>query len=252
MSKVLGIDVGGTGIKGAIVDITTGRLLTERIKYRTPQPATPDDMIDVMKKLVLDFDWYGGRIGVGFPAIIKDGKALSASNIDDSWLGYKVEKKLCDALGAEVTVINDADAAGLAELQFGKGNKIDGLLLFLTLGTGIGSALFKDGVLLPNTEFGHLKWRDSIAEKYAGNRAREIKDLSWKEWGKEVSKVLNHIHFVFSVDHILIGGGVSKHFEKFEKHLKVPVPVEPASQLNIAGIVGAACAVNMKQEVGTL
>lgn len=252
MSKVLGIDVGGTGIKGAIVDITTGELITERIKYKTPQPATPDDMIDVMKKLILDFDWYGGRIGVGFPAIIKNGTVLSASNIDDSWLNLKVEKRLADALGGEVTVINDADAAGLAELKFGKGKTIDGLLLFLTLGTGIGSAVFHNGVLLPNTEFGHLKWKESITEKYAGNKAREIKDLSWKEWGKEVSKVLNHIHFVLSVDHILIGGGVSKHFEKFKKYLKVPVPVEPASQLNIAGIVGAACAVEMKEQVGTL
>ena len=247
MSKVLGIDVGGTGIKAAVVDITTGQLVTERIKYKTPQPAMPDDMIDVMKKLVLDFDWYGGKIGVGFPAIVKKGKARSASNIDDSWLGYPVEKRLTNALGGEVTVINDADAAGLAEMHFGKGKEIEGLLLFLTLGTGIGSAVFNDGVLLPNTEFGHLKWKDSIAEKYASNKAREVKDLSWKDWGKEVSKVLNHMHFVFSPDHILIGGGVSKHFDKFSKYLKMPVPVEPASQLNIAGIVGAACATEIRK-----
>ena len=246
MSKVLGIDVGGTGIKGAIVDTSTGEMITERIKYKTPQPATPEDMIDVMKKLVLDHEWFGGKIGVGFPSIIKKGISLSASNIDDSWLNFPVENRLNDALGAEVTVINDADAAGLAEQHFGKGKNIDGVLLFLTLGTGIGSALFKNGTLIPNTELGHLKWRDSIAEKYAGNKAREIDDLSWKDWGKEVNRVLNHIHFVISPDHILLGGGVSKKWENYKKYIKLNIPVEPASLLNNAGIIGAACAVVTK------
>jgi len=242
VSKVLGIDVGGTGIKGAIVDTSTGKMITERIKYKTPQPATPEDMIDVMKKLVLDHEWFGGKIGVGFPSIIKKGVSLSAANIDDSWLNFPVEHRLNDALGAEVTVINDADAAGLAEQRFGKGKDIDGVLLFLTLGTGIGSALFKNGALLPNTEFGHLKWRDSIAEKYAGNKTREIEALSWKDWGKEVNRVLNHIHFVISPDHILLGGGVSKKWENYKKYIKLDIPVEPSSLLNNAGIIGAACA----------
>ena len=242
MSKVLGIDVGGTGIKGAIVDTTTGELITERIKYKTPRPATPAVMTDVMKKIVLDFNYFGGKIGVGFPAIIKGGKALSASNVDDKWLGYEVEAKLTKALGSEVTVINDADAAGLAEYRFGMGKELSGLVVFLTLGTGIGSAIFHNGVLLPNTELGHLKWKGKIAEKYAGNKAREDKDLSWKEWGAEVNEYLNHIHFVLSPDHILLGGGVSKKFAKYSQYLDVPVPVKPASLLNYAGIIGAACA----------
>jgi len=242
VSKVLGIDVGGTGIKSAIVDTVTGEMITERIKYKTPQPATPDDMIEVMKKLVLDHEWFGGKIGVGFPSIIRNGVSLSASNIDDQWLNFPVEQRLNDALGAEVTVVNDADAAGLAEQQFGKGKNIDGLLIFLTLGTGIGSAVFKNGVLLPNTELGHLKWKDSIVEKYAGNKARETEDLSWKEWGKEVNKVLQYIHFVLSPDHILLGGGVSKKWENYKKYIKLDIPVEPSSLLNNAGIVGAAYA----------
>lgn len=246
MSKVLGIDVGGTGIKGAVVDTKTGLLLTERIKYKTPQPAMPKDMIDVMKKIALDFNWFGGKVGVGFPAIIKNGKAHSASNIDDSWIGYAVEKKLSNALGSEVTVINDADAAGLAEYQFGTAAKPEGVTLLLTLGTGIGSALFVDGTLLPNTELGHLKWKDSIIEKYASNSARERKDLSWKEWGRELNKVLQHIHFVLSPDHILIGGGVSKKFENYKKYIDLDIPVEPATLLNYAGIVGAASAAALK------
>ena len=246
MRQVLGIDVGGTGIKGAVVDTVTGELVTERIKYKTPQPAVPRDMIDIMKKIALDFNWFGGQVGVGFPAIIKEGKALSASNIDDKWLGYNVQKKLTDALGSEVTVMNDADAAGLAEYTFGTAAKPTGTTLLLTLGTGIGSALFREGKLLPNTELGHLKWKDSVAEKYAANSARERKDLSWKEWGKELNKVLHHIHFVLSPDHILIGGGVSKKFENYKKYIDLDIPVEPATLLNYAGIIGAACAAVQK------
>jgi len=242
VSNVLGIDVGGTGIKGAVVNTATGELLTERIKYKTPQPATPKVMTEVMKKIVLDFSWFGGRVGVGFPAIIKDGKSLSASNVDDKWLGYPIQAKLSDALGSEVTVVNDADAAGLAEYTFGMGKELSGLVVFLTLGTGIGSAVFNNGVLLPNTELGHLKWKGKIAEKYAGNKAREDKDLSWKDWGAELNQFLNHVHFVLSPDHILLGGGVSKKFAKYSNYLDVPVPVEPASLLNYAGIIGAACA----------
>lgn len=243
MSKVLGLDVGGTGIKGAIVDITTGEVLSERIKYKTPQPATPSDMIEVMKKIVLDFEWFGGQIGVGFPAIIKNGICYSASNIDDSWIGLDVKSRLRDALGSEVSIINDADAAGLAEVRYGSGKNINGTLLFLTLGTGIGSALFRDGMLIPNTEFGHVKWKRSIAEKYAGNKAREVNDLSWKTWGKELNRVLKHYEFIINPDNIIIGGGVSKKFFNFEKYMKIQTPVTPAVLLNYAGIIGAACAI---------
>lgn len=242
MKEILGIDVGATGIKGAIVDIDKGELITERIKYPTPKPATPQSMTEVMKTLIADFDWKGKPVGVGFPAIIKEGVALSASNIDDTWLNFPIDGFLNKKLKCPVKVINDADAAGLAEKKFGGGSKKKGMVILLTLGTGIGSAIFYDGVLLPNTELGHLKWGDSIAEKYASNNARESKELSYKAWGKELNKVLNHIEFILAPDHIIIGGGISKKFSKYEEYLKTDATIEPAKMLNNAGIVGAALA----------
>ncbi len=243
MSKILGIDVGGTGIKGAIVDIKKGELVSKRIKYGTPQPATPDDMIEVMKKLVLDFEWFGKKIGVGFPTIIKNGISHSASNIDDQWIGYPVQKRLCDALGSEVTVINDADAAGIAECNFGLGKNKKGVTIVLTIGTGIGSAVINNGVLLPNTELGHLIWKDSILEKHVSRKSKEDNNLSWKEWGRELNKVLNHIDYIFSPDRILLGGGISKKFDEYSKYINLNIPVKPASLKNHAGIIGAAYAV---------
>ena len=242
MKEILGIDVGATGIKGAIVNVEEGVLVSDRIKYPTPKPATPLAMTEVMKKLVEDFDWKDKPIGIGFPAIIKDGVALSASNIDDSWIDFPIIGFLNKKLKAPVNVINDADAAGLAEQKFGGGAMKDGLVILLTLGTGIGSAIFNNGVLLPNTELGHLKWKESIIEKYVSNNARETKDLSFKVWGKELNKVLNHIEFVLSPDHIIIGGGISKKFHKYQEFLDCVATVEPAKMLNNAGIVGAAMA----------
>jgi len=243
VSKVLGIDVGGTGIKGAIVDTISGKLLTERLKYKTPQPATTKQVIDTMKNLIRDFEWEGNPIGVGFPAIIKNGVALSASNIDDSWLNFPIQDELEKKFGSTVKVLNDADAAGLAEMRFGLGKGLEGTVLLLTIGTGIGSALFNNSNLIPNTELGHLKWKDNILEYYAANSARAREDLSWKVWGKELNKVLNHIHYVLSPDYIYLGGGVSKKFENYSKYIDVPIPISPASLLNNAGIIGAACAV---------
>ena len=245
MKEILGIDVGATGIKGAIVDIERGELLTERIKYPPPKPATPHSMTEVMKQLVTDFNWRGKPIGIGFPAIIKEGVSLSASNIDDTWLNFPIEGFLNKKLKSPVRVINDADAAGLAEQKFGGGSKKSGLVILLTLGTGIGSALFYNGVLLPNTELGHLKFADSIAEKHASNNARESKELSYKTWGKQLNKVLNHIEFILAPDHFIIGGGISKKFEKFEEYLKTDATIEPAKMLNYAGIVGAALAYDL-------
>ena len=242
MKEILGIDVGATGIKGAIVDMNKGELITERIKYPTPKPATPQAMTEVMKKIVADFNWKGKPIGVGFPSIIKEGVALSASNIDDTWLDFPIVGFLNKKLKSPVKVINDADAAGLAEKEFGCGKDKKGLVILLTLGTGIGSAIFYNGVLLPNTELGHLKWHDSIAEKYASNNARETKELSFKAWGKELNKLLNHIEFILSPDHIILGGGISKKFEKYGEYLKTNASIEPAKMLNNAGIVGAAMA----------
>lgn len=242
MKEILGIDVGATGIKGAIVDTEKGELITERIKYPTPKPATPEAMTEVMKRLVADFEWKGKQIGMGFPAIIKQGVCLSASNIDDSWLEFPVTGFLNKKLKCPINVINDADAAGLAEQKFGLGSEKSGLVVLLTLGTGIGSAIFLNGNLIPNTELGHLKWKDSVVEKYASNNARETKELSYKVWGKELNKVLNHIEFVLSPDHFIIGGGISKKFHKYEEYFKCSASVEPAKMLNNAGIIGAAMA----------
>lgn len=246
MKEILGIDVGATGIKGAIVDIDKGELTTERIKYPTPKPATPQAMIEVMKQLIVDFDWKGKPIGMGFPAIIKEGLALSASNIDDSWLNFPIVGFLNKKLKCQIKVINDADAAGLAEKRFGGGNEKNGMVILLTLGTGIGSAIFYNGVLLPNTELGHLKWEDSITEKYASNSARELKELSYKTWGKELNRVLNHIEFILAPDHFIIGGGISKKFHKYAEFLETDATIEPAKMLNNAGIVGAALACTLK------
>lgn len=248
MKEILGIDVGATGIKGAIVDIEKGELITERIKYPTPKPATPHAMIEIMKQLITDFKWKGKPVGVGFPAIIKEGVALSASNIDDTWLDFPIVGFLNKKLKCPVNVINDADAAGLAEKHFGGGSKKNGLVILLTLGTGIGSALFYNGVLLPNTELGHLKWGNSIAEKYASNSARERKELDYKEWGKELNKVLNHIEFILAPDHFILGGGISKKYHKYSEYLETDATIEPAKMLNNAGIVGAALAYTLKDE----
>jgi polyphosphate glucokinase len=248
MKEILGIDVGATGIKGAIVDVVKGELKVERIKYPTPKPATPQAITEVMKQLIADFNWKGKAVGIGFPAIIKEGMSLSASNIDDSWLNFPIVGFLNKKLKCPVKVINDADAAGLAEKQFGGGSKKDGLVILLTLGTGIGSAIFYNGVLIPNTELGHLKWENSIAEKYASNSARELKQLSFKTWGKELNRVLNHIEFILSPDHFIIGGGISRKFPRFSEYLKTDATIEPAKMLNNAGIVGAALAYTLKNK----
>lgn len=240
MKEILGIDVGATGIKGAIVNIEEGKLITDRIKYPTPKPATPLAMTEVMKKLVEDHNWKGKPIGMGFPAIIKDGVALSASNIDDSWLDFPIVGFLSKKLKSPINVVNDADAAGIAEQKFGDDTPKKGLVILLTLGTGIGSAVFNNGVLIPNTELGHMKWKDSVVEKYVSNNARETKELSYKTWGKELNRVLNHLEFVLSPDHIIIGGGISKKFHKYEEFLDCSATVAPAKMLNNAGIVGAA------------
>ena len=242
MKEILGIDVGATGMKGAIVDIEKGELITERIKYPTPKPATPQAMTEVLKQLIADFNWKGKPIGMGFPAIVKEGIALSASNIDDTWLNFPIVSFLNKKLKCPIKVINDADAAGLAEKRFGGGNEKSGMVILLTLGTGIGSAIFYNGVLLPNTELGHLKWEDSIAEKHASNSARELKDLNYKTWGKELKRVLNHIEFILAPDHFIIGGGISKKFHKYSEFLETDATIEPAKMLNNAGIVGAALA----------
>lgn len=239
---ILGIDVGATGIKGAIVDPKTGELLTERIKIKTPKPATPDAVLTVIKELKRKLRYGGEKIGIGFPSVVKNGCVLSAANIDKTWLSYPIVQKYSKALKKQVYVINDADAAGLAEMKFGKGKKKKGFIIFLTLGTGIGSAPFKDGKLLANTEFGHLKYKTSVAEKYASNSAREAKKMSWKAWGTELNEYLKMLDFYLSPDRFIIGGGVSKEFISYKNFITIKTPVEPASLQNAAGVIGAAMA----------
>lgn len=242
--EVLGIDVGATGIKGNIVNLDTGALVGEKIKLKTPTPANPEAITACIQDMIQQFEWVGKPVGIGFPAIVKEGVCHSASNIDPEFIGFKLKEHLSKVLNAEVNVVNDADAAGIAEFAFGKGkNETAPLIIFITLGTGIGSAIFYKGVLIPNSELGHLLYKKSIFEKYASNSARELKGLGWKSWAKELNVYLNHLNHLFSPDLILIGGGISKQFSKYEKFLDVPCRVEAAELMNDAGIVGAAMSI---------
>ncbi|MEL7021277.1 MAG: ROK family protein [Bacteroidota bacterium] len=238
--QILGIDIGGSGIKGAIVEVATGQLLTERIRLETPQPATPTAVAATVSKLTDQLEWYNKPIGCGFPAIIQRGYARSAANVDDSWLETGVHQLLTHATACPVSVLNDADAAGYAEMKFGVGKNEMGTVLLITIGTGLGSALFVDGQLVPNTELGHLKLSGDIAENYASNRVRKIEELSWKEWGSRFNIYLQHLERLFTPDLFILGGGSSKKYEKFAKYLTTSARIAPAELLNNAGIVGAA------------
>lgn len=240
--EVLGIDIGGTGIKANVVNIESGEIVAEKFKIKTPTPATPEAIIECLEQVVENFQWKGKKVGIGFPAVIKNGYSLTASNIDASFINYPINEAFSKAVGCEVIVVNDADSAGIAEMTYGKGKGVNGLVLFLTLGTGIGSALFFNGQLIGNTEFGHLKYKKSVFEKYASNSAREFHKMSWKKWSKDLNVYLNHLDLLLSPDLILIGGGVSKNFDLYKDYLDVKTRVETASLLNDAGIVGAAMA----------
>ena len=226
--EILGIDIGGSGIKGAIVDTATGELKSERIRLVTPQPATPEAVAQTLKELV-DQIGYKGPIEV-----------LTAANIDKSWINVKVEDLFSKVTGQKVFVANDADVAGLAELTFGAVKDYKGPVLFLTIGTGIGSALFINGQMYPNTEFGHIKFKGDIAEHYCSDAVREREELGYKEWGERLNKFLEYIAFLTQPDFIVLGGGVSKKFEKYESKLTLSTKVVPATTLNLAGIIGAA------------
>ena len=237
--EILGIDIGGSGIKGAIVDTATGELKSERIRLVTPQPATPEAVAQTLKELV-DQIGYKGPIGCGFPARVINGEVLTAANIDKSWINVKVEDLFSTVTGQKVFVANDADVAGLAELTFGAVKDYKGPVLFLTIGTGIGSALFINGQMYPNTEFGHIKFKGDIAEHYCSDAVREREELGYKEWGERLNKFLEYIAFLTQPDFIVLGGGVSKKFEKYESKLTLSTKVVPATTLNLAGIIGAA------------
>ena len=239
--EILGIDIGGSGIKGAPVNLLKGTLSTERVRIETPDPATPYEVAQAVKKLAQQFNW-SGPIGCGFPAIVRRGVALSAANIDQSFINYDVSNLLHEATGCPVTVINDADAAGIAEMGMGAAKGRQGVVLVLTIGTGIGSALFVDGRLVPNTELGHLQFKGTIAERYCSNLARKREDLSWREWGMRFNEYLLHLKRLFSPDCIILGGGQSKKYDKFQEFLTADVEILPAQMLNDAGIIGAAIA----------
>jgi polyphosphate glucokinase len=241
MATLLGIDIGGTGIKGAPVDVTTGELIAPRERILTPQPATPEAVAKVVAELFQHFDWTGPA-GAAFPAVIKDGVARSAANVDSSWIGTNAAELFTKETGAPVTVVNDADAAGVAEMEFGAGRGHGGVVLMVTLGTGIGSALFLDGSLVPNTELGHLEIRGKAAEKRAAESVREREALTWEKYARRLQEYFMTIEKLFSPDLIIIGGGISKKSEKFLPLLTLRTAVVAAALQNEAGIVGAAVA----------
>lgn len=244
--EILGIDIGGSGIKGATVDISTGELTAERFRLPTPKPATPEAVTDVTAEIVRHFDW-NGPFGCAFPARIKKGVATTAANIDKSWIGANVEELLLQKTGLPAVVINDADAAGMAEMGFGAGRGRRDEVLLLTFGTGIGSALFINETLVPNTEFGHITLNGMVAEHYASDRARKEKKLGWKRWADRVQEYLDRLEFLLAPDLIIFGGGASKPKKraKFFDQLHTKADLLPAELQNHAGIVGAAFTARM-------
>jgi len=242
-SHAIGIDIGGTGIKGAVVDLATGDLVYDRRKLATPEGGRPADILKATRELLAEFDDPAGPrlpIGVCFPAIVKRGHTLSAANVSDEWIGLPAEQMFEDELGRDIHFINDADAAGYAETRFGAAKGVDGLVILTTLGTGIGSAFLYDGVLIPNTELGHLEIDGHDAERRAAYSAMERESLSWADWAERLQRYYSVVEFLFSPDLFIVGGGVSKHQEHFLPLLDLKTPIVPAVHRNNAGILGAA------------
>ncbi len=239
MEQAFGIDIGGSGMKAAPVDLVKGELAEERFRIPTPQPATSEAMADIVAQLVGHFGWKG-PVGVTFPGVVRHGVIHSAANVDKSWIGVDADALFTEASGSDVHVVNDADAAGLAEVRYGAGRGRKGVVIVLTFGTGIGSGLFSDGVLVPNTELGHLEIDGHDAETRAAASAREREDLSWTDWATRVQRYLQTVVALFSPDLIIVGGGASKRSEKWLPHIDVATEVVPAALHNEAGIVGAA------------
>jgi len=242
VTGVLGIDVGGSGVKGAVVDTDTGSLLSERVRIATPKPSTPDKIAAVVHELVGQLE-YSGPVGCSFPTVVVDGQALTAGNIDESWRGTRVDELFGQATGQEFVVHNDADVAGLAEMSLGAGRGLDGTVVMITIGTGLGSGVFYNGMLIPNIELGRMPGKDGEPiEFYAGDRARKLDDLSWHDWGERFNYFLQRVARVFAPAHFIIGGGASKKLDKFADQLDVDASIRVAEFLNNAGIVGAAIA----------
>ena len=238
--EVLGIDIGGSGIKAAPVDVTKGTLTRERIKVLTPQPPKPKAVAEAVRGLVAEFSW-SGKAGITFPGVVTGGVIRTAANLDPAWIGVDACDLFGTATGLECQVINDADAAGLAEMKFGAGAGHEGTVVMLTFGTGIGSALFTHGLLVPNTEFGHIEIRGKDAEKRASERAREEHALDWAQWADRVDEYMSHLERLLWPELFIVGGGVSRKSDKFLPLLaKLQAEVVPAAMHNDAGIVGAA------------
>ena len=239
-SNILGIDVGASGIKAAVVNTETGEFIGERIRLEMPEESTPENTASTIKEIVKQLN-YKGKIGVGFPSVVKNGVALTAANLDKKWVGCNIETTLSEAVGCPIIAVNDADAAGLAEMRFGHGKDAKGTVVLITIGTGLGSAVFTDGHLLRNTEFGHLLLKNGmIAEHYAASSAQKREDLSWKKWGKRFDEFLQLIEFYLQPNLIILGGGSSKYFEEYKQKFTIQTPIVPAITLNNAGIIGAA------------
>ncbi|WP_419992872.1 polyphosphate--glucose phosphotransferase [Streptomyces boninensis] len=243
--NILGVDIGGSGIKGAPADLDEGGLAEERHKVLTPQPSKPDAVAECVAEVAEHFGWQGSGkpVGITFPGVVTSGTVRTAANVDKGWVDLDAATLLGKRLGCPVTVINDADAAGVAEMTFGAGRGRKGTVMLLTFGTGIGSALFTDGRLVPNTELGHLELHGHDAEKHASSKVKEDEDLSWAHWAKRVQKYLAHVEMLFSPDLFIIGGGVSRKADKFVPLIEgVRAEIVPAELQNNAGIVGAAMA----------
>jgi len=239
--EILGIDIGGSGIKGAPVNIETGELTTERYRIPTPQPTTPDAVGDVVAEIGQYFNWQG-KIGCAFPAVIKNGIAHTAANVDQTWIGTNLEQLIKEKTGCTAFILNDADAAGFAEMELGAGKGHKGVVIMHTFGTGIGSVIFVNGQIVPNTEFGRLEIRCKEAEQRASARNRTEEDLRWKTWALRVNEFLARMEALFWPDLFIIGGGVSRKHEKFLSLLQTRTKIVPAQMLNQAGIIGAAIA----------
>jgi polyphosphate glucokinase len=244
---ILGIDIGGSGVKGAPVDTVRGEFLAERYRVPTPQPADVTSIVEAVAEVAAQFDGFD-RVGITFPGVVVDGITRTAANVDKSWLDAPAAQLFGDRLGRPVSVLNDADAAGVAEVAFGAGRDQSGLIMMLTFGTGIGSALFLDGKLIPNTEFGHLELDGKDAELRASDRVREAEDMPWEKWAVRVQDYLRHVEALLSPRLFIIGGGVSKKSDRFFPLIDIRTPMVPATLLNNAGIIGAA--VTAEQSLG--
>jgi polyphosphate glucokinase len=239
LKKILGIDIGGSGVKGAVVNTKKGKLITERYRIPTPQPATPEAVADVIRKITKHFKWKG-PVGVGFPGVIQQGVARTAANVDNSWIDKDLNSLFSKVTGCKVHVVNDADAAGMAEVKFGAGRGYKGTLMLITVGTGLGTVVFTNGKLVPNLELGHLMLHGADAELYASDAARGNNNLDWETWAKRFNEYLLRVEELLWPDKIIIGGGASKKGDKFFHHLTTKAKVVPAKLMNEAGIVGAA------------